>query len=116
MELFSFPSIIQDVYYLLQCAAANFMPQQILAPAHTDRRISDCLCHSAHRRVIYVKMGFLQFKTASYRKEVAWLLVCFFPFLNSSKSSLYFNNNDPHSASVSRSHAAPAATCLSLLL
>lgn len=57
IELFSFPSIIQDVYYLLLCAAANFMPQQIWAQ-QTDSRISDCLCHFAHRRVIYVKMGF----------------------------------------------------------
>lgn len=104
MELFSFPSIIQDVYYLLQCAEANFMPQQILAPAHTGRRISDCLCHFAHRRVIYVKMGFLLSKTTDYREDVGWLLVCFFPSLNASKSSLYFNNDDPHSASVSRSH------------
>lgn len=28
IELFSFPSVIQDVYYLLVCAAANFMPQR----------------------------------------------------------------------------------------
>lgn len=26
--------------------------------AHTNGRISKCLCHSAHRHVIYVKMGF----------------------------------------------------------
>lgn len=82
MELFSFPSIIQHVYYLLQCAEANFMPQQILAPALTDRRISDCLCHFAHRRVIYVKMAFLLTKSTNHRAEVGWLLGCFlfFPF------------------------------------
>lgn len=90
MELFSFPSIIQDVYYLLQCAEANFMPQQILAPVRTDRRISDCLCHFARRRVIYAKMGFLLSKTTDYREDVGWLLVCFFSFSECQQKQFIF--------------------------
>lgn len=34
IDLFSFSSIIQDVYYVLLCAAANFMPQRFLTTAN----------------------------------------------------------------------------------
>lgn len=48
IELFSCPSIIQDVYYLLLCAAANFMPQRFLAAANNPTRA--CVRTLSHKQ------------------------------------------------------------------